>query len=83
MRNQNGAWRHKYISNKVLCHSDYVRSGGFLFMKVFQALIENIREEIFRVKWKVDFGNRGTGSFGHQFVSYVLEHYEPKNNYIL
>ena len=20
----------------------------------------------------------GTGSFGHQFVSYVLEHYEPK-----
>lgn len=28
MRNQNGAWRHKYISNKVLCHSDYVRSGG-------------------------------------------------------
>ena len=49
----------KYISNKVLCHSDYVRSGGFLFMKVFQALIENIREEIFRVKWKVDFGNRG------------------------
>ena len=78
MKNQNGAWRHKYISNKVLCHSDYVRSGGFLFMKVFQALIENIREEIFRVNGKSILVTGGTGSFGHQFVSYVLEHYEPK-----
>ena len=44
----------KYYATRTMC----VRVA-FLFMKVFQALIENIREEIFRVKWKVDFGNRG------------------------
>ena len=47
-------------------------------MKVFQALIENIRRKYFMLNGKSILVTGGTGSFGHQFVSYVLAHYEPK-----
>lgn len=30
------------------------------------------------VKWKTILVTGGTGSFGNQFVTYVLEHYDPK-----